>query len=193
MDEWPCKLKAQEDDIETRVAPTLSIQNAPQNPNGTFELSESDKIVITYNPALVHSPTQLVATLAHELGHYLTATSPEPPPGGWENWEFATDITATFLGFGVFMANSAFNFQQFTEVDSQGWEYNRSGYLSESEHVYALAIFLLLKKIPFERALSHLKPHLRKVLKKCIKELSESGYIKELLAVEIVPPAHKTI
>ncbi|MDX6851136.1 hypothetical protein SCD92_17290, partial [Gilvimarinus sp. SDUM040013] len=56
------------------------------------------------------SPTQLVATFAHELSHYLTCTANEPPPGGWDNWEFATDIAATFLGFGVFMANSSFNF-----------------------------------------------------------------------------------
>jgi hypothetical protein len=193
MDEWPCKLEVQEDDLETRVAPTLAIQNAPQNPNGTFELKESNEIVITYNPSLVNRPIQLVATLAHELSHYLTATSPEEPPGGWDNWEFATDITATFLGFGVFMANSAFNFDQFSEVDSQGWGYNRSGYLSESEHVYALAIFLLLKKIPIERAIDHLKPSLRKVLKKCIKELSASGRIEELLAVEFVPPAHNNL
>ena len=72
MDEWPCKLEVQEDDLETNVAPTLTIQNAPQNPHGTFELKESNEIVITYNPELVNSPTQLVATLAHELSHYLT-------------------------------------------------------------------------------------------------------------------------
>ena len=189
MEEWPCRLEVQEKDLETRVAPTLAIQNVAQNPNGTFELKECDDIVITYNPALVQNPIQLVATLAHELSHYLTATSPEEPPGGWDNWEFATDITATFLGFGVFMANAAFTFQQFTEVDSQGWKFNRSGYLSESEHIYALAVFLLLKKIPIEAPIIHLKPSLRKVLKKCIKELSASGCIEELLAVDFVSPA----
>lgn len=192
MGEWPCKLEAQEDDLETNIAPTLTIQNVPQNPHGTFELKASNEIVITYNPELVKNPTLLVATLAHELSHYLTATSPEEPPGGWDNWEFATDITATFLGFGVFMANSAFNFHQFTEVGSQGWRYNHSGYLSESEHIYALAIFLLLKKIPIEKALSHLKPNLRKLLKKCIKELSASEHIEELLAVAFSPPSDLT-
>lgn len=193
MEEWPCRLKAQEDDIDTRVAPTLTIQNAPQNPLGTFEVKEGDEIVITYNPAIIHNPIQLVATLAHELAHYLTATSPEEPPGGWENWEFATDIAATFLGFGVFMANSAFNFQQFTEVGSQGWKHNRSGYLSESEYIYSLAVFLELKKISVEEVVNHLKPSLRKILKKCIKEISKLQYIEELLAVEHVPPAHNNL
>lgn len=193
MEEWPCRLEAQEPDVATRVAPTLTIQNAPQNPLGTYEEKEKEEIVITYNPSIVATPTQLVATFAHELAHYLTATAPEEPPGGWENWEFATDVAATFLGFGIFMANSAFNFQQFTEIDSQGWAYNRSGYLSETEHIYSLAIFLLLKGIKPASALIHLKPSLRKVLKKCIKELSTSEYINELLAVEHVAPAHNNL
>ena len=72
----------------------------------------------------------MVATFAHELSHYLTATAPEPPPGGWDNWEFATDICASFLGFGIFVANSAFSFNQYTEVDSQGWQSSRGGYLT---------------------------------------------------------------
>ena len=171
-------------------APTLTIRNAPNNPHGTFEVKENNEIVITYNPELVGNPVQLVATYAHELSHYLTGSGPEEPPGGWDNWEFATDIAATFLGFGVFMANSAFNFQQFTEVDSQGWQYNRSGYLSESEHIFALAIFLGLQGISLESALPHLKPNLKKLLKKAAKQVSASGLINELAAVEYVPPAH---
>lgn len=190
MGEWPCRLEAQEDDVDTQVAPTLTVQNAPQNPLGTFEAENNNEIVITYNPELVNNPTQLVATYAHELAHYLTATSPEEPPGGWENWEFATDIASTFLGFGIFMANSAFNFQQFAYVDSQGWQYNRSGYLSESEHIFALAIFMGLQGISIEAALPHLKPSLKKLLRRAVNQLSSSGLINELLAVEYVPQAH---
>lgn len=190
MEEWSCKLEAQEEDVATRVAPTLSIQNAPQSPLGTFEAKENDNIVITYNPEIVRKPTQLVATFAHELAHYLTGSGLEEPPGGWGNWEFATDIAATFLGFGVFMANSAFNFQQFTDVDSHGWQYNRSGYLSESEHVFALAIFMGLQSRPLESALPHLKPNLRKLLKKAMKQVTGSGLLNELAAVEYVPTTH---
>lgn len=190
MEEWPCKLEAQEEDVEARVAPTLAIKNAPNNPLGTFQATENNEIVITYNPVLVSNPTQLVATYAHELAHYLTGSCPEEPPGGWDNWEFATDITATFLGFGVFMTNSAFNFRQFTEVDSQGWQSNRSGYLSEAEHIFALAIFLGLKGAPVNSALPHIKPNLRKLLKKAVKEVSDSGLVNELLAVEHAPPVH---
>lgn len=191
MEDWPCKLEAQEDDIDVRVSPTIAIQNAPQNPLGTFEVKENEEIVITYSSPAVKNPVQLVATFAHELAHYLTAACIEDPPGGWGNWEFVTDITATFLGFGIFMANSTFNFQQFTEVDAQGWSYSRNGYLSEAEHVYALAIFLRLKNIPYDAAAHHLKPTLRKTLKKSLKELSKSAYIEELLTIKYVPSAYQ--
>ncbi|TDF38417.1 hypothetical protein EYS14_12110 [Alteromonadaceae bacterium M269] len=187
MVDWPCSLKKQQGDVDAVVAPTIVVQNTPKSPLGTFQVGDKDEAVITYNPNLVGNPTQLVATLAHELAHYLTASGGEEPPGGWENWEFATDIAATFMGFGIFMANSAFNFTQFSNSDSQGWQSNRSGYLSESEHIYALAIFLQLKKLPSDKALTYLKPHLRKLLKKAMKEINELGFISELSTVKLKP------
>jgi hypothetical protein len=190
LENWMCKLEIQEEDANPVVAPTLAIQNAPTSPHGTFQATEDNEIVITYNPALASQPTQLVATFAHELAHYLTATSKEEPPGGWENWEFATDIAATFIGFGVFMANSAFSFSQYTNSDSQGWKSSRNGYLSESEHIHALAIFNALKGISVELASGHLKPHLKKLLKKAHKELDNSGIVEELRAVAFDPSTH---
>jgi hypothetical protein len=190
LENWTCRLEIQEEDADPIVAPTIAIQNAPTSPHGTFQATEENEVIITYNPSLASQPIQLVATFAHELAHYLTATSKEEPPGGWENWEFATDITATFLGFGVFMSNSAFSFSQFSGTDSQGWKSSRSGYLSESEHIYALAIFIELKGLPVDSAFVHLKPHLRKLLKKAHKELVKSNVIEELKRVELIMHDH---
>ncbi len=97
MLEWPCELERQEDDIDPIVALTLAVEGTPRTPLGTFSANEREQITISYNPAVVGNPTQMIATFAHELAHYLTATCPEPPPGGWDNWEFATDIAATFF------------------------------------------------------------------------------------------------
>jgi hypothetical protein len=186
MEDWPCRFVVQEADIDTRVGRVLSVQNAPQNPLGTFSLKDNREIEISYNPNLLNNPTQLVATLAHELAHYLTATTAQAPPGGWENWEFATDVAAIFLGFGVFLANSAFNFHQFSDGDLQGWQSSRSGYLSTEECVYSLALFLELKKIPGKVSEVHLKPGLRKLLKRCVKEINQSGFVEELARIEFV-------
>lgn len=180
MDAWPCILEAQEEDVNPVVAPATILQNTPVNPLGTFSADATDQVCITYNPALIDQPMQLVATFSHELAHYLTSTADEPPPGGWENWEFATDIAATFLGFGVFMANSAFNFTQYTDADSQGWKVSGGGYLREAEHVYALAIFLVLKGMPVESASRYLKPNLKKLLRKAQSELEQSDIVSRL-------------
>lgn len=190
LQNWPCKLEKQDEDIDPKVAPTIAVQNTPSNPLGTFGVSEDEEVIITYNPSLSADPQQMVATFAHELAHYLTATAAEPPPGGWENWEFATDIAATFLGFGIFMANNAFSFNQFTDVDAQGWQSRRNGYLSEAEHSFALAIFLALKNIPAEDATRYLKPNLAKMLKRASNEIAKSEFFQELKDVEYMGVAN---
>jgi len=92
MSDWPCRLQAQKADPSVIVAPTVVLQGAPSSPLGSFTCdSEKEEIIITYNPASVSNPMSLIATFAHELAHYLTGTFQEEPPGGWENWEYATD------------------------------------------------------------------------------------------------------
>ena len=186
LESWPCTLKAQETDPNLRVATFLTLQNTEHNPLGTFSANENSEVVITYNPKLTSDPTQMVATLSHELSHYLTSTSLEPPPGGWDNWEFATDITATFLGFGIFQANSVFNFQQVSEVGAQGWKTTGGGYLSETEHSYALALFIRLKNISPEVVYPHCDINIKEYLKKALAELENNSHIEELLKVQYV-------
>ena len=70
-------------------------------------------MVITYNPSLTDDIDAMIATFAHELGHYLMSTAKTAPPGGWELHELHTDLTAVYLGFGLFLANSARSFGQF--------------------------------------------------------------------------------
>ena len=184
MSDWECVLQRQDEDVEARVAPTVVVKNAPTNPLGTFSATNKTNAVITYNPKLAKEPLHLVATFAHELAHYLTATAPEPPPGGWDNWEFATDIAATFLGFGVFMANSAFSFRQYTDLNSQGWRWSRSGYLTEAEHVYALSLFLHLQKRSLTEVKPYLKSNLWSLIKKAYKQAEQSGIIDDLFKVQ---------
>lgn len=187
MENWPVSLQAQEEDSNLHVAPTLVVKNIEQNPLGTFSVNEKSEATITYNPKITTDPTQMVATFAHELSHYLTGTAPEPPPGGWDNWEFVTDIGATFLGFGIFLANAAFNFRQYASVDAIGWQTSGGGYLTEAEHSYALAIFLRLKGIEPEVTLPHCDTNVRRYLKKALAELDSSNVINEMKEVVYVP------
>ena len=192
MGKWPVNLEAQEEDPNLHIAPTLVIRNIEQNPLGTFSANEENDAVITYNPKIISDPAQMIATFAHELSHYLTATAQEPPPGGWDNWEFATDIGAIFLGFGIFMANSAFNFSQYSGPDAIGWQTSGGGYLTEAEYSYALAMFLRLKEIPPKKAFPHCDTNIKKHLKRALKELDSSNIISELKLVNSNKADHRS-
>jgi Zn-dependent peptidase ImmA (M78 family) len=83
------------------VASTLVIKNTKVNPAGTFSMArkKQQKAIITYDPSQVKNPEMLVATFAHELGHYLSHRTTEAPPEGEALWEPATDLLAVFMGF----------------------------------------------------------------------------------------------
>jgi hypothetical protein len=90
----------------------------------------------------MEDPMTLVATLAHELGHVILL---RPGLVGRDepDMEPLNDLLTVFLGFGIFTANSAFRFEQFTTNESQGWSSRRLGYLSEELFGYSLARFAL--------------------------------------------------
>ena len=186
LTDWPVILEEQDADPNLLVAPTIAIQNNDISPAGTFRIDKNEKVRITYNPDIVSDPVKMVSVFSHELAHYLTATSPEPPPGGWENWEFATDTCAIFLGFGIFQANSAFGFQQYSTPDSIGWSTSGVGYLSQRERCFALAVFLKLKGINPEVAYPYCDRNVKSYLKFAFKELESDDRVEKLKDVCLV-------
>jgi hypothetical protein len=94
------------------------------------------------NENQLKNPTALVATLAHELCHLLLLR-PGLVDRNEADMEPLTDLLTALLARGGFTANSAFCFQQFTEVSSQGWSTRRQDYLSEAMFGYALAGFAM--------------------------------------------------
>lgn len=183
MADWPCTLEAQEDDPNQLVAPTLLIQDAPSSPGGTFRATDAGA-VITYHPRKVNDPMSLIATFAHELAHYRTARFPEPPSGGWDVWEPATDLTAAFFGFGIFLANTRFQFSQHMDAETMGWRSQWQGYLSEPEVLHMHAIFCALRNLPSAKTLPHLKPALRGIYKRLVKDVNgASGELAKLRAI----------
>ncbi len=143
MGDWDCDLVAVERPAPSqRVGELWHVQTGGAA-EGTFEV-RGNRVVISYAADLVAHPGRLVPIFAHELAHYLLATVPEPPPGGEEVHELATELAVAYAGMGVLAANAAFSFQQFTDGMSQGWSASRSGYFSERSWAFALAVFLAL-------------------------------------------------
>lgn len=176
MADWPCELQAGERDRPIDAGNTLLIRHeGAAAPCGTFQLTAEDgenRVVITYNPALAEDTTALIATFAHELGHYLMSTAQSDPPGGWDLHELHTDIAAVYLGFGIFLANSARAFSQFHSGGLAGWSSRTQGYLSERALVTATILFQRLAGRDPLDAGPFLKAYLQKDLKWAVKALA---------------------
>lgn len=170
MEDWPCELIDQPRRAELRVADLGSLKPITSPPGGTF-LIRDGVAQISYDPSDLEKPINLIATFAHELAHYRLSRVPSEPPGGHDLHEFATDLCAVYLGFGVFAANSAFNFKQANEFSGSSWQYQRSGYLSQRALVFALAIFLKLRGQKMDAVGVHMKDYLYTDLSKAWKYL----------------------
>lgn len=165
---WPCKLQQLEEEIDVKVSETAFIQGAPQGPAGLFGAASGD-IIIGYQPKLLKQPVNLIATLAHECSHYYLHGTQEALPEGIEE-ELLTDLTAVFFGFGVFLANSAFDYQ----VTNQGWSTRATGYLTGPSLVFALAVFCHRNTVENEDVAGFLKPHLASVFKKSMRYINRN-------------------
>lgn len=174
MSDWPVELVADDDPHAAPAARSLGTVVPQRYAAGRFVVDD-ERVQITYAPALLRQPEQLVATFAHELAHYLHAAAKTPPPCEDNEYEFLTDMTSVFLGFGVFAANACFQFEQYQDGLMQGWQSSRSGYLPEPDIVHALALYLRLARAEAEPAASCLKPHLATLLHRALRTLPPDG------------------
>ena len=184
LEQWECRLEKAEtrrEMINTGMPTGAYSQNSAL---GTFSV-EGNTPVIRYDPALLRQPDALVATFAHELAH-LVIHSLDRPPGGEDLEEHATDCMAVYLGFGVFLANSARQFSQFEDGGLQGWQSETAGYLSEGALVTCLAMFE--RRFATSADVSdRLKPYLRKQHGEARKYLARhfADFENALAAVDI--------
>lgn len=175
MVDWPCRLvaRAEQDDAEAAALQRGGVfgEMARHGAAGTFQVG--DDVEITYAPGLLRDPADLVATFAHELSHYLLAEVEAEPPAGWDELEPLTDLTAVVEGFGVFLANAAFAFQQWSDGQHHGWRYATRGYLNAAELAFALGIFCVRHHVPPELPARFLKPNPRQVFADSLDYIAE--------------------
>lgn len=181
MADWHCRLIAQPRSAELSLAPLAALKPIKRAPAGTFAF-DGNEATISYDPANEGDPFTLITVFIHELAHYLLASHVDNAPGGKEVHEYTTDLMTVYLGFGVFGANSAFNFSQFTGVRSQGWRTSRLGYLGERAWVFALAVFLELRGQDLDEVKPFLKNHLFVELRKARRHIVKRGLLASMLS-----------
>lgn len=145
--DWACALESYERAPANVELGGLAMLKGPSDPSGTFRI-ENGQPVVSYALDLVEQPRVLIATLAHELSHYMLAyawSATGAAPGGREAHELATELCVAYAGFAVFAANTAFEFEGHHFAGGHGWSSQRRGYFSERSWAFALAVFLELK------------------------------------------------
>ena len=173
MKNWPLKL-VEEQDFEAIPTPQLSFAGAVRGQHALAPAPAAPENIlsVTYQAELLRNPQALIANYAQLFGHYLGATTKQPPPGGAENWPHITELLGVFLGFGLMFANTAYQVRVSSCGSCQGPIVQRTNYLSQFDITYALAIFTVLKNIPVKDVTGHLKKTLHPFYKKAVKDVA---------------------
>jgi hypothetical protein len=173
MSAWPIRL-VEPHQLTGTTLPLLKVSEnlRGESVNITVENEQVQMIDISYNPAQVNQPQDLVSSFAQVLATILVLQSKTLPPGGKEFVPQAIDLVACFMGFGVIFANTAYQFKGGCG-SCNNRSANRQASLPEQETVYALAVFCVLKSISAKTVLPHLKAHLKGNFKKAVKEIEK--------------------
>jgi len=155
-------------------ADKFEITGSLRDPDGQIDesIANERRLQIPYNSQQISNPEGMIASFAHTTAHYLGQMAKQPPPGGVEYWPHVTEVLASYLGFGLMFANSAYTFRG-SCASCYNPNANRNAYLSEQQSTYALAIFAVLKGIPNSEVTVHLKSHLRGFYKKAVKQINQ--------------------
>jgi len=160
LSDWHCALEPQEPDHLRDLALATGGRHSSRGAAGTFRVG-GGRTTITYDPDQLEDLESFVALMAHEWSHHLLALVHAPRPGGPEVEEPLTDLCAVYLGFGVFQANAAFSFGQYSEGVGGGWRSRSLGYLGQKGSSFALAIAAVATDTPVRSIKRHLSPNPR--------------------------------
>ena len=179
MQNWPLELIELTPDYEQAHPSSTSYNGIPRGPAAALSLEgETEAFQITYSPDLTRDPSVLTTVISRQLAAHLASATNNPGPGDKELHGHLIDLLAIFMGFGLFLTNNAVFIRR--GCSGCGTPVQATGFLSEDQMTYALAIFCHLKKIPNKDILPHLKSPLRPLLKKCLKEINNSSEIERL-------------
>ncbi|WP_024605479.1 hypothetical protein [Pseudoalteromonas sp. TAE79] len=146
MNAWPIQLVAPQQ-LQPQVFPHFEFSNEIRG--------EGSHLIV---------PPSHTGTLATILIHHVGVL----PPGGREYLPQAADALACFLGFGVMMSNTVYQFKGGCGSCYNPYA-NREAKLSETHTVFMHALISYFKNDKVSK--KHLKPHLRGQFKKAQKEI----------------------
>jgi hypothetical protein len=157
------------EDEENAMVRELGLTSEGRGAAGHYRV-ENGRTIIAIDQTLAHHPTQLVATIAHELGHVRLLGEERVDPDRRDH-EPLTDLLTVYLGLGVFTANAAFEFHQ----DSRQQRTRRIGYLPEPMFGYGLACVAWLRHEPRPAWDTYLDTNPRVIMRKGLRYLEQTA------------------
>jgi tetratricopeptide (TPR) repeat protein len=151
----------------SKPEPTGQYQNTPPRPSGWAGLYDSDeesRKTIWLDLGMLDDPMGLVATIAHELSHFLLLGE-NRLDRHTPDMEAITDLATVVLGMGVFNANVSFRTKCYTAVRWHFSSTSRMGYLRPDTWSYALALFGWLREEAKSNWISYLEIAIRDTCK----------------------------
>ncbi|MFK5986606.1 MAG: hypothetical protein QM479_14445 [Pseudomonadota bacterium] len=180
LQHWPCRLFPQ-DNCQLEQPALPYIEGQLRGDKVIDHSRQQDQFFsILYNPAQVKNPQAMIAYYAQTLAYYLIMISPNKPDNIEENIGPLSEVIGVFMGFGVMLSNTAFNYKNVTCGSCRTISTDRNSYLSQYDITYALAIFCVLKDIPRNQALASIKTNLKFFFKKAYKQVLKRDEIKQL-------------
>jgi len=183
LQHWPFQLVNQNNEVVEQVQLPY-IEGAIR---GTKVIDQSSKaensLLIPFNPIQSRNPQAIIAYFAQTLAYYALLLSPNKPENYQGNIPQLSEVIAVFMGFGVIMANSAFNYKNVTCGSCNTPSTERQSYLSQYDITYALAIFCVLKGINKKVVLASLKSSLRTFFKKAYKQVLKRAELERFNSV----------
>ncbi|MEI8604544.1 hypothetical protein P4S61_05365 [Pseudoalteromonas sp. B160] len=107
---WPITLVAPQQ-LQPQVFPHFAFSNQLRGDNSQLIVPPSHTVNVSFNPNQINQPQDLVASFAGTLATIMIHHVGVLPPGGKEFLPQAADAVACFLGFGVMMSNTVYQFK----------------------------------------------------------------------------------
>ncbi|QEN87333.1 hypothetical protein FZC33_13795 [Labrys sp. KNU-23] len=151
---------------------------------GLYQAGEHG-ITIHYDMALLANRADLVAVLAHEVGHaILDLGARRPPPGDEAFEEMRTDFTAVFLGFGFYLMQFRADTRVATPEIAHAWKDYYAYYMNLPELCFATALFCTVRGIDKRKILGGAPGAGASMLKRCFQDLErQPDWIEALHAM----------
>ena len=117
----------------------LEFHSPQAHPDAGGLYRRGERSVISVAENQLDDQERLIATLAHEVAHEILLGG-ELLTGDEPDHEWLTDLTVSFLGMGIFAANTAVQQKNNLHLNWESWTIAKHGYMPARMSGYALAL-----------------------------------------------------